>query len=47
MNPFLGTLDYFLVGQPGVRLLAKGEDLPEQNSKGPDVGLRREFPVEE
>ena len=45
-DPFLNRLDHFFVGHPSVRLLTEGEDLPEENSESPDVGLRREFPIQ-
>ena len=37
VQPFVTHL---LISEAGIRLLAKGEDLPQENAEGPDIGLR-------
>ena len=47
VNPFLNELDHFFVGEPGVWLLTKREDLPEKNAECPDVCVSGERTIED
>lgn len=44
---FLNTRNDLLIGETSVGLLAEVEDLPQENSKGPSVGVGGELAIED